>query len=274
MAGEPCSTWNVDPAALGVCPGWSGYSTAVKASALKLASFWLWAATGRRFGPCPVTVRPAQARRGEPVQYQVFPVTPGAQGMNQPGGPFLFAGRWYNDGCGSQCCGTSSCSIELRGPVYAVDEVTIGEETIPASAYRVDVVQGGHLLVRIDGECWPTCQNFTAEPGEEGSFVVAYEVGEEIPDVLALAAGALACQYGKYLTGGECSLPSRMTRLSRQGVEIEVEPPAPGEGKSGIKLVDDVVAMLNPSGLRRPPRVMSPDLPGGCDRMTTVPAGS
>jgi hypothetical protein len=273
VAGEPCTTWDVDPGALGVCSGWSGYSAPVKATALKLATFWLWAATGRRFGGCPVEVRPVQ-RAGQPLQYLDFPITPGFEGNPAAGGPYLFAGRWYNAGCSSACCGNNACAIVLRGPVLSVDEVTIGDETVPPSAYRVDIAQGVHLLVRIDGECWPTCQNVAADPGEEGSFVVAYEVGEAIPDVLAIAAGALACEYGKFLTGGACALPSRMTRLSRQGVEIEVEPPAPGEGKSGIRIVDDVVALLNPSGRKSPPRVMSIDLPETCDRMTTVPAGS
>lgn len=271
---QPCSTWDVDPAALGVCSGWSGYSTAVKATALDLATFWLWAATGRRFGPCPVTVRPAQGNRGEGVAYQEFAVTPGAEGLGVPGGPYLFGGRWFNAGCSVACCGSSACAVVLRGPVYAIEEVRVGAEVIPASAYRVDIASGAYLLVRIDGECWPACQNFTAEPGDPDTFEITYEIGEAIPAVLAIAAGALACEYGKYLTGGACSLPARMTRLSRQGVEVEVEAPSPTDGKSGIKLVDDVVAMLNPSGRKAPPRVMSPDLPETCDRFTVVPAGS
>lgn len=271
MAG-PCTTWDVDPAALGVCSGWSSYSATVKTTALDLATFWLWAATGRRFGPCPVEVRPSQ-KRGAPMAYLDFPVTPG---YSSPvgGGPYLFGGRWYNAGCASACCGDNACAIVLRGPVYAVDEVLVGADVVPASAYRVDVANGTYLLVRTDGGCWPTCQSVAAEPGEEGSFVVAYEVGEQIPQALEIAAAALACEYGKYLTGGVCSLPARMTRLSRQGVEVEVAAPDPATGSSGIKLVDDVVAMLNPSGRKSPPRVMSPDLPENCDRYTVVPAGS
>lgn len=272
MAGQPCATWDVDPTALGVCSGWSAYSAPIKETALELATFWLWAATGRRFGPCPITVRPSQ-RRGAALAYLDFPVTPGFSSPAS-GGPYLFGGRWFNAGCASACCGNNACAIVLQGPVYGVDEVTIGEEVIPASAYRVDVTSGTWLLVRIDGECWPTCQNVAAEPGEEGSFVVAYEVGAPIPAALLIAAGALACEYGKFLTGGACSLPARMTRLSRQGVEVEVAPPDPAAGSSGIKLVDDVVAMLNPGKLKSPPRVISLDLPESCDRYTVVPAGS
>lgn len=271
----PCSTWDVDPSALGVCPAWDGYTAEIKEAALQLASFWLWAATGRRFGPCPVTVRPLQSRRGEGPAYRTFEVIPSSQeGLGLAGGPFLFGGRWFNAGCASACCGASACAIVLRGPVYAIDEVRVDGETIPASAYRVDVANGAYLLVRIDGECWPACQNMATEPDEVGSFEVAYEVGEAIPAVLALAAGALACEYGKHLTGGACSLPAKMKRLSRQGIEIEVDTPDPASDKSGIKLVDDVVAMLNPSGRKAPLRVMSPDLPESCDRFTVVQAGS
>ena len=271
----PCSTWDVDPDALGVCSAWGDYSTAIQDAALELATAWLWAATGRRFGPCPIVVRPAQSRFGPEPAYQAYPVTaPGARGVGFPGGPYLFDGRWFNAGCTTACCGNSACAVVLRGPVYSVTEVTVGADVVPSSAYRVDVAGGAYLLVRVDGECWPTCQDFAAEPGDPDTFEVAYEIGEAIPTVLALAAGALACEYGKHLTGGVCSLPARMTRLSRQGVEVEVEAPSPADGKSGIKLVDDVVAILNPTGRRAPARVMSPDLPEGCDRVTVVGVGS
>jgi hypothetical protein len=259
-----------------MCSGWDDYDQQTKDSALWLASTWLWAATGRRFGVCPVTVRPAQGRlMAEPVQYQTFEVVPGAQGLNQPGGPYLFAGTWYNAGCRSACCGNRACAVVLDGPVAGVDEVTVGTETVPGSAYRVDVTSGVYLLVRVDGECWPTCQNFTAEAGQDGTFSVTYELGRAVPPALQIATGLLACEYAKLLTPGQnCALPARMTRLSRQGVEVEVAPPDPKEGTTGIKIVDDVVAALNPSGRKAPPRILSPDLDGGCDRRTVVPAGS
>lgn len=259
-----------------MCSGWDDYTQDTRDQALWLASTFLWAATGRRFGVCPVTVRPAQGRRmAEPVQYQTFPVTPGAQGLNQPGGPFLFAGTWYNAGCQSACCGNRACAVVLDGPVASVDEVTVGADTVLPSAYRVDVTNGVYLLVRIDGECWPTCQNFTAEIGEEGSFSVTYGQGRALPPALQLATGLLACEYAKLLTPGQkCALPAKMTRLSRQGVEVEVASPDPERGTTGIKLVDDVILSLNPSGRKAPPRIMSPDLAGECDRRTVVPAGS
>jgi hypothetical protein len=273
----PCN-WDVDPLELGICSGWNDYPIPMRDSALELATTFLWGATGRRFGVCPVTVRPSQADRGQ-LLYRSFPVIPGMAGLGDfssggPVGPFLFGGRWFNSGCASACCGSSSCAIVLRGPVASVDEVLVADEVIPASAYRVDVTMGTYLLVRVDGQCWPMCQNFTADPGEPGSFEVTYGHGTAVPASLKIAAALLACEYAKFLTGGACALPPKMTRLSRQGVEIEVAPPDPDDGKTGIKLVDDLITSLNPTGRQRPPIALSPDAPENCDRITVVPAGS
>lgn len=267
----PCAWDVVIPSDL--CSEWDSRPKPIKDSALWLASTYLWAATGRQYGACPVTIRPSQAERTE-VAYQSFAVAPGLAGLGQPGGPFLFAGRWFNAGCSSACCGTSACAVVLDGPVASVDEVIVGEDVIPASAYRVDVTGGTYLLVRVDGQCWPLCQNFTADPGKLGSFEVTYHRGRTLPEALAIATALLACEYAKHLAGGACALPARMTRLSRQGVEVEVAPPNPALGLTGIKVVDDVVFSLNPTRRQRPPLVLSPDLPPACDRQTVVYPGS
>src|SRR5690606_37078866 len=106
-------------------------------------------------------------------------------------------------------------------------------------------------------------------------FVVTYCVGRKIPEALAIATAILACEYAKGRTGGDCRLPAEMTWLSRQGLEVEVEPANPDEGLTGINEVDAVVRALNPSRRARPPVLLSPDLPETCDRMTVVgPGGS
>jgi hypothetical protein len=251
---------------------WDEYSQPVKDSALWLASQFLWAATGRQYGPCPVTVRPAQGRRGAPMVYRDYPLIPGQRQSGSAGGPFMFNGRWFNAGCDVACCG-SACAIVLAGPVDDVVEVVQDGEVIDSSAYRVDVASGEYLLVRLDGECWPACQNFRVAGDAEGGFEVTYLLGRQLPESLAIATALLACEYGKHLSGGACALPAKMTRVSRQGVEIEVSPPEPAKGLTGIKTVDDVIASLNPSGRHSPPMLLWPDAPGRCDRMTVVPAG-
>jgi hypothetical protein len=270
MSTIPCA-WDVS---CEMCPDFEDWPDHVQNSALWLASTFLWAATGRQYGICQTTIRPSQSARGEGPVYQDFAVLPGVAGLGVPGGPYLFGGRWFNSGCASACCGNSACAIVLRGPVASITSVTIGEETVPPSAYRVDVTNGTYLLVRTDGECWPVCQNFRANPGEPGAFEVTYGIGRELPEALAIATATLACEYGKKMVSGSCALPARMTRMSRQGVEVEIAPADPAEGMTGIKSVDDVVAALNPSRRQRPPVILSPDLPENCDRRTVWVGGA
>lgn len=265
----PCAWDVVVPSEL--CSDWSARPQAIRDTALWLSSTYLWGATGRQYGPCPVTIRPLQPQAGE-VAYQSFEGI--ADGLGTAGGPFLFGGRWFNAGCASACCGANACAIVLRGPVASVDEVIVGEDIVPPSAYRVDISKGVYLLVRTDGSCWPMCQSMTAEPGEPNTFEVTYLLGREVPEALAIATALLACEYGKHLSGGACALPKQMTRLSRQGVEVEIAPPEPDGTLTGIPMVDMVVATLNPSKRKSPPIVLSPDLPESCDRMTVWIGGS
>ena len=268
----PC-TWDVViPSEM--CSGWNEHPEPVRDAALWLASTYLWAATGRQYGLCPVTVRPAQDRYEDPA-YRAYPVWPGQDPAVTAPMPFLSGGVWRNCGCGPSCCCRPECAVALRGPVASVTEVLVNGQEVSPDAYRVDVTEGTYWLVRLDGTCWPTCQDFQDAEDAAGAFVVSYERGRALPDALKVAAGILACEYAKGMTGGNCRLPAKMTRLSRQGVEVEVEPANPDEGLTGIAEVDAVVRALNPSRRARPPVLLSPDLPETCDRMTVVgPGGS
>lgn len=265
----PCS-WDVacDDS---TCAGWADYPASVRDRALWLASTFLWAATGRQYGVCPISVRPSQ-RRGSPIAYQAYPVWPGQDPVVS--GPFLFGGRWFNAGCSSACCGNRACAVVLRGPVAEIVEVIVDEEVVEPSAYRVDIVSGAYLLVRVDGACWPSCQNFTSAGDGPGGFEVTYGLGINLPPALSIATAMLACEYAKSISGAACQLPARMTRLSRQGVEVELEPADPGDGKTGLQQVDAVISALNPSKRQSPPMVLSLDLPEQCDRVTVIPAAA
>ncbi len=118
------------------------------------------------------------------------------------------------------------------------------------------------------------CQNFRNDPGEEDTFEVTYLMGSPVPAALLTATALLACEYAKALAGGPCQLPAKMRRLSRQGVEVELEVPDAIQGTTGIRQVDDIVYALNPTRRQAPPVLLSLDLPETCDRVTVIPAGS
>lgn len=258
--------WDINP----TCPDWETYTPDQQDQALSLAVLVMWAATGRRYGPCQITVRPCQSRERAET-YRVYPAYWGSSDW-MGGLPYLDGGVWRNCGCGSGCCCRPRCEILLDGPVSSIVEVLLDGEVVPATDYRVDVAQGGFHLVKLSEGCWPTCQDFNVGGEDVGAFSVTYGRGTALPDSVAAATALLACEFGKQVAGGACSLPQRLSSLTRQGVtadfivnEIDVNTFA-----TGISLVDMVIRAENPSRRTRPPVVLSPDLPDNRDRMTII----
>lgn len=268
--------WTVDPTDL--CADWATYSVAVQDAALQFATLTLWAATGRQFGPCSVTIRPCQTKEAA-QQYRAYPVPSftGFGGNDSTWGPYIDGdGTWRNCGCGPSCCCRPSCEIVLRGPVASITEIEVDGVLVASSAYRVDKAEGAFRLVRTDGMCWPTCQDFDAAAGETGSFTVEYTIGRLVPQSVLNAVSLLACEIAKGLNGGACGLPSRVQSLTRQGVTVEMAniDAAVAMFQSGITtgndLVDRVIRIFNPTGRTRNWVIMSPDMPEGGDRITTI----
>lgn len=216
------------------------------------AEMFAWAAlarlTGFRLSLCAVTIQPC-ARRCSPPVWETAVV-----GVSDTFAPFLRNGRWYNAcGCTSQdsCRCTSLPEVilptEASGPLV----VKVGNAVVDPSAYRVE---NGNRLVRTDGGAWPMCPDDTGD----GPFEVSYYPGVGPDDLLATAAGLLAVEYYKSCQGKECRLPANITGITRQGVSFQIAADAFGQGLSGIREVDDIVAIYNPFRLQVPPRVMSP----------------
>lgn len=230
---------------------------------------WLW--SGRRFGACPVVVRPCRdtcanyytTYRGWGGLNRNLPYYEGFPG---PLNPALIMGQWFNLGCGG--CGDDVCScsyvptVTLRGPVSAVTEVLIDGEVLPQTSYRVDNFQH---LVRTDGGDWPACQNQTAAPTEDNTFQVTYLMGTEVPAGGQLAASILACETAKLLCGDTtCQLPTNVSSVSRQGVTINVESVYSNmyaTGTTGLFLVDRWLSSIMAADRMAPLRVASPDVP-------------
>lgn len=224
----------------------------------------VWALSGRRWGPsCPVTVRPCRRSCIE----QLLPIGHGVYGgVAGRWIPYLGAdGTWRNAsvcGCTSSCSCTQLCEVRLEAPVYDVLEVRVDGEVLPPEAYRVD---SPALLVRTDGGCWPDCQDMAADCDAEGTFCVTYRTGLPLDEAAIAAVSALTCHLIKGCTGGGgscgCRANPNITRLQRQGVDLEFTDPALlyAEGRTGIREVDLWLTAVNPDRLSRPSRVLSPD---------------
>jgi hypothetical protein len=249
---EPCG-WELDTAC---CPDWAEAPADRREFVTRVAVELVWRLSGRRFGLCPITVRPCR-RRCERPELSGWPPVPGSFW------PVLTGGEWVNMTCGrcrQDCSCTELCEVELPGPVDSVTSVQVDDVTLPASAYRV---HDHRRLVRVDGGCWPDCQDFTAAPGTDGAFAVTYVQGIPVPPGGRYAAGAYACQLLAACTGGECQLPARVTNIVRQGVSMTLLDPMEflDKGRTGVAVTDTWLMSVNPYGLREPSRVYSPDVP-------------
>jgi hypothetical protein len=139
---------------------------------------------------------------------------------------------------------------EVSGPIV----VKIDGATLDPSSYRID---NGNRLVRMDGQDWPMCQDMNLPDGEEGTFSISYYVGVGPDDMLNYAAGLLAGEWYKACDGRDCRIPDTATRIVRQGVTFDI--PTFETGTSGLREVDNIVAMYNPHHLKTPSRVISVD---------------
>jgi hypothetical protein len=251
----PCG-WTVTSCGCG--SSWDTHAPAAQARAQAMAAYIMWSATGRRYGPCEITVMPAGMCAGTPGPdegYRVYPLGGAGGGLLSP---VIDGGQWYNRP-GGGCCSTG-CEVLLDGPTTTagIVSVTVAGVLVDSDAY---VVQDGHLLVRIDGGCWPCCSNWSSP---STAFTVVYEIGLAIPAAVQAAFEALACELAKACAGATCALPRTVTRLTRQGVDVEMaEFPTDADGLilTGIPTVDQVIRADNPSRLSAPPLVLSPDVP-------------
>ncbi|MFD4314985.1 hypothetical protein [Streptomyces sp. NPDC058548] len=225
-----------------------------------VASIILWGLSGRRWGPCPVTVRPC---RRSCLESTVTSFQAGAG--TGPWIPYIGVdGAWRNAsvcGCKSDCSCGELCEVYLPGPVYDIVEVNVDGDVLVPEQYRVDAPG---KLVRTDGECWPTCQDLAAPPGEPGTFTVTYRWGLPLDAAAIAAVSELTCHLLKGCSpGGSCGCKTNrnLTRISRQGVDMEMPDPTLiySEGRTGLPMSDMWLAMVNPYRMTSPSRVYSPD---------------
>ncbi|GGZ23275.1 hypothetical protein GCM10010387_15490 [Streptomyces inusitatus] len=251
----PCDPWPVNLC----CDIPDGLEQADVDRWTMVASQLLWALSGRRWGPCPVTVRPCRK-----TCFDTVPSWRVSWGTVGPWVPYIGTdGLWRNAsvcGCRTDCSCTELCEVYLPGPVYDVQSVTVDGVVLVPEAYRVDAPG---RLVRTDGECWPECQDMAAPAGEEGTFAVTYRWGLPLTEAAVAAVSELTCHLlrGCAPGGCGCKINRSLTRISRQGVDMELPDPTAllAEGLTGLPLVDLWLTTVNPDGLTSPSRVYSPD---------------
>lgn len=241
-----CAPWPIDDE-LCPCDLPDGTDPELLAHWQEVASDILWVASGRRWGPCEVVLRPCVRRCG------------GGSGLPVPyKGP---DGEWRNwtCGCPDDCSCTALSEVILPGPVASITEVTLGGDTLDPADYRLDKVGSGWRLVRLDG-VWPDCQDMNAACGEEGSWCITYQQGIAL-DALAIAAVTeLTCEMTKACIPGckTCRLPKNIQATTRRGVTVTFD-----TAKSWLHtlpLVNAFLAAVNPKGLSSAPSVWSPDV--------------
>lgn len=253
----PCG-WAVTGCGCG-STDWDTLPAAVKTYAEAVACQIMWAATGRQYGLCEITVRPCTRQTEPEPLYVDYPVD--TSFGNGPGYPVAYVdnGQWHTTACAGSCSCSGSCEVALDGPTTKanISAVTVAGVAVAPAAYEV---HNGYLLVRVDGQCWPTCHDYS-DPSE--AFQVTYSRGKAIPDAVQQATNQFACELAKACQGGDCRLPNRTRSLTRQGVEMQLVDLTDDTGRitTGIPEVDALIVAENPNKLQQPAMVLTPDLP-------------
>lgn len=125
-------------------------------NAIQAASEILWAATGRQFGKCTVTIRPCQdASKGCdpcPGGGELPGISEFGYGGGFPWYPMMTENGWINVrpcGCNNSCGCSELCEQILPEPVCCVEEVKINGISLAPALYRVDDFR---KLVRLAGD--------------------------------------------------------------------------------------------------------------------------
>lgn len=244
----PCEPW--EP--IFACPLPTG-SEAVSGTALAAATEVLWKRTGQRFGLCTQTLRPCASDCFDNfLPNGIIPFS-----LRYPT-PYNYRGMWFNLGCGG-CPGSCSCTIiheaMLPAPVANITQVKVDGVIMPASDYRVD---DQRILMRLDGNPWPRCNDLNNDDSETGTWSVTAQFGEVVPELGKSAVGELTTEFIKYLMCDEsCALPTAAQSIQRQGVSMSFFDPDRilGQDRIGLYFCDLFLTTWNPSNIQRPARV-------------------
>lgn len=254
-ASEPCPwTLPIGAPCCSECSGWNSASPELQEVATAWASTFLWAATGRRFNECTVSVRPCGSEPCGDGSLNWL----GASWFGGVWVPYIWNGEWFNCSCPGRCSCDPRSQIRLLGPVQEIIEVTLGAEVVDPSTYFVN---DGHWLVRAHPEIWPTCTDQNSLDGDD-VLTVIYVRGDGVPESLKYAAKKLACEYIKACNNdSSCQLSAYVQSVSRAGVDFTLVPYSEllAMNLTGIALIDMTIRSFNPNGLQQRPRLYAPE---------------
>lgn len=237
------------------------YPEAASVDLINRAERWatelLYMRSGMQFSGCPVTIRPCQQCSGG--SYEEWPALSDS-GWSGSWVPFLWSGAWSNLPAGCGCTGLHTCTpsqIWLPSTAVSITNVTVDGVALAPSAYRVD---NGSLLVRQDGQSWPTTQNLAAPVGDPDTFSITYVPGPPVPLMGKVAAGALALEFVRSCLGLPCRLPAGVQSITRQGVEMTLIQDEDTSWLTGVKEADDFLNTYNPARRRGGWSITTPDI--------------
>lgn len=219
--------------------------------AVKVATYLVWRASGRLYdGICSDVVRPCH--QGPAIQQLDYP-------WGTPRPINVMAGC----GCGGSdlACGCNAHpNVKLPGaPIIGRPVVTI--DGVPFDGFTIVDSQ---WLVRSDGASWPCCQNLGLLATEPGTWQVSYRYGRAVPPDLLLAMEVVACELvAGWCVGddcGPCRLPEKVVSATYEGATYQMADPFAllEGGRFGIPEVDHAIRSVNPNGLQRTGRAISP----------------
>lgn len=246
-----CPEWDPEPA-----PGSAAEANQARAEAL--AVDLLWSLTARVFGVCDTVIRPCFHPPNDSTTYR------GREGGAGPSSwPGLIQGTWVSGACGCrpECkCLITDRMLALPAPIVEVTEVYADGAVLDPGEY---LIKDNRWLVRV-GASWPQDQNLEVGDNEPGAFTVKYRRGVVVPLAGQYAAGDLACELLRGLTGGACALPARAVSVARQGIDIQLLDPAQylDGGLTGVPSVDAWIKSTNPAKAYSRPKVFNPDQMG------------
>jgi hypothetical protein len=197
--------------------------------------------TGYRIGLCSVTVRPSPYER-DVLRWMAYGT------MITPTLSLLRTGeRW----CAT---GGDRSRLDLPGPVGRVDAVKV--DGVPVMDWAIF----DNAVIRLGDELWPSRNDLSLPDTEIGTWSVTYLRGHAPDSMVIYAAGVLAREYIKAVSGTKgCRLPKGVRQITRAGATYEVMADLWENGRTEIEEVDVVIRRFNPYKLKTAPVVMSPD---------------